>query len=84
MEVNSPKEREVYSLKEREVYSLKETEVDSSKDTKIELNLVPSSQFEPNPERLKVEDSKCKLCSKVFSIKASLLNHEESVANRIR
>ena len=46
MEVNSPKEREVYSLKE--------TEVDSSKDTKIELNLVPSSQFEPNynnPER---------------------------------
>ena len=51
MEVNSPKEREVYSLKEREVYSLKETAVDSSKDTKIELNLVPSSQFEPNPER---------------------------------
>ena len=43
MEVNSPKEREVYSLKE--------TEVDSSKDTKIELNLVPSSQFEPNLER---------------------------------
>ena len=34
--------------------SLKETEVDSSKETKIELNLVPSSQFDPNynnPER---------------------------------
>ena len=31
-----------------------------------------------------LEDSKCKLCSKVFSTKASLLNHEESVANRIR
>ena len=42
---------EVTSSKEKEVYSLKETEVDSSKDTKIELNLVPSSQFEPNPER---------------------------------
>ena len=57
--LNSSKEEEVYSLKEtevnsskeKEVYSLKETEVDSSKDTKIELNLVPLSQFEPNPER---------------------------------